>query len=173
MSSYPLSHRPHIHHHFGAIRLANWRPWAFGALALTWYATSTFVLGGLPAVVSVLVLALIVMVSLEPDSRAPTRSIAATRRNVALAVVAGIVFVPVALGMNLLRGVIPIAWGPAVLATLAAVCVMLPRFAQTREYARAALLGPVIGVIGRRQERAIWTNLKRLLEAREDEQDGA
>jgi hypothetical protein len=35
------------------------------------------------------------------------------------------------------------------------------------------VLGPVIGVIGRRQERAIWTNLKRLLEAREDEQDGA
>jgi hypothetical protein len=35
------------------------------------------------------------------------------------------------------------------------------------------VLGPVIGVIGRRQERAIWTNLKRLLEAREEERDGA
>jgi hypothetical protein len=29
------------------------------------------------------------------------------------------------------------------------------------------LVGPMIGQIGRRQERTIWTNLKRLLEARE------
>jgi hypothetical protein len=34
------------------------------------------------------------------------------------------------------------------------------------------LLGPLIGPIGRRQELAIWTSLKRLLEAREDEADG-
>jgi hypothetical protein len=35
------------------------------------------------------------------------------------------------------------------------------------------LLGPLIEAIGRRQERAIWTNLKRLLEAREEQRDGA
>jgi hypothetical protein len=35
------------------------------------------------------------------------------------------------------------------------------------------LLGPLIGAMGRRQERAIWTNLKRLLEATEGEPDGA
>jgi hypothetical protein len=34
------------------------------------------------------------------------------------------------------------------------------------------LLGPLIGAIGRRQERAIWTNLKRLLEAKEEQRHG-
>lgn len=34
------------------------------------------------------------------------------------------------------------------------------------------LFGPLIGRMGRRQELVIWTNLKRLLEAREDSVDG-
>ena len=44
-----------------------------------------------------------------------------------------ICFVPVAFGMDLLLGRIPIEAGHAVLATLAAVCVALPRLAETRE----------------------------------------
>ncbi len=60
-------------------------------------------------------------------------------------------FVPVAFGMNLLLGRIPIEPGHAVLATLASVCVALPRLAETRELTTPAVLGHrelIVGVTG-------------------------
>ena len=81
-----------------------------GALVFAWYALSTFVLP-LPGFVTVFVFGLLVMLTLVPDSRAPTRGIAPTRRNLVLALLALAAFVPVALGMDLLLGAIPIEWG--------------------------------------------------------------
>ena len=86
------------------------RAWSFGALAFAWYALSTFVLP-LPGFVSVFVLGLFVMLTLAPDSRTPTRGIASTRRNLVLTLLALAAFVPVALGMDLLLGRIPIESG--------------------------------------------------------------
>jgi hypothetical protein len=116
------------------------RAWGFGALAAAWYTLSTFVLG-LPGFVSAFVLGLLVMLTLAPDSREPTRAIAPTRRNLALGLLTLAAFVPVALGMDLLLGRIPIEWGPEVGGTFAALCVLIPRFAETRESSRLALLG--------------------------------
>ena len=57
------------------------RRWGFAGLAVMWYLLSTFIPLGLPNVAVVLVLGLLVMLSVEPDSRFPTRGVAACRRN--------------------------------------------------------------------------------------------
>ncbi len=88
------------------------------------------------------------MLSVEPDGRSPQPGIAATRRTLVLALPAVICFVPVAFGMDLLLGRIPIEPGHAVLATLAAVCVALPRFAETRVFTTPAMLGHRELIIG-------------------------
>jgi hypothetical protein len=95
----------------------------------------------LPQIAVVTVLGLLVVLSVEPDLRAPTRGVAPSGRNLVLVLLAMAAFVPVALGMDLLRGRVPLETGHAVLATLAAVCVVLPRMAQTREFPRPAVVG--------------------------------
>jgi hypothetical protein len=123
-------------------RVANrLRTGVFCGLALAWYALSTFVVAGLPDVAVVLVLGLLVMLSVRPDLGVGSRGVTASGRNLLLAVLTAIAFAPLALGMNLLLGTVTIEVGHAVLATCAAVCVLLPRLAQTREFARPALLG--------------------------------
>ena len=117
------------------------RGWGFGALALTWYLASTFAPLGIPSFAAIFILGLLVMLSVAPDSRWPKCGIAVSRRNLRLALLAGIAFVPFALGMNLLLGRVPIESGPAVLATLAALSIVLARLAETREYQFRALLG--------------------------------
>lgn len=124
------------------------RGWIFGGLALVWYAISTFGPLELPGFAVVFVLGVLVMLSLEPDVGSPTRGVTRTRRNLILALPTVVAFVPVAGGMNLLLGRIPIEAGHAVLATLAAVCVALPRLAETRELPRPAVLGHRELVIG-------------------------
>jgi hypothetical protein len=118
-----------------------WQARAFGGLALAWYATTTFTPLGVPAFAIVVVFGLLVMLSAEPDARVPARGVALCGRNVVLAFLAVLAFVPVAFGMDLLRGAIPVEAGPAVLATCAAVCVVLPRLLQARELPRPAVLG--------------------------------
>ncbi|MDF2697017.1 MAG: hypothetical protein K0S65_5400, partial [Labilithrix sp.] len=61
---------PAIHRHSSTSLLPD-RAWSFGVLALAWYALSTFVLP-LPGFVTVFVFGLLVMLTLAPDSRAPT-----------------------------------------------------------------------------------------------------
>ena len=118
-----------------------WRRWGFAGLAVIWYVLSTFIPLGLPNVAVVLVLGLLVMLSVEPDSRFPERGVAACGRNLVLALLAAAAFVPVGAGMDLLLGRIPIEAGHAVLATCAAVVVALPRLVATQEYDRPAVLG--------------------------------
>jgi hypothetical protein len=117
------------------------RRWGFGGLAVAWYAVNTFALLGLPNFAVAFVLGLLVMLSVEPDLRLPRRGVVATGRNLVLVLVAVAVLAPVAAGMDLLRGTIPIESGHALLSTLAAICVALTRFAQTRELSRPPVLG--------------------------------
>jgi len=118
-----------------------WRRWGFGGLAAAWYALTTFAPLELPNVVVVPVLGLLVALSTTPDARCPTQGVVATPRNLVLAAVGVIAFIPVALGMELLVGRMPIETGHVVLATLATVCVVLPRLAQTRELPHPVVLG--------------------------------
>jgi hypothetical protein len=124
------------------------RGWILGGLALAWYAVSTFGPLDLPAFAVVFVLGVLVMLSVEPDVCSPTRGVTRTRRNIILALLAVVAIVAVAGGMNLLLGRIPIEAGHAVLATLAAICVALPRLAETRDLPRPAMLGHRELVIG-------------------------
>ncbi len=117
------------------------REWGFGALALAWYALSTFASLGLPNFVTVLILGGLVALSVQPDSSVPQRGIGATRWNLVIALLAASALVPVAVGMDLLLGRIPIESGHAVLASFAALCVVLPRLAKSRQYAGPAALG--------------------------------
>ena len=117
------------------------RRWGFGGLAVAWWALTTFVPVGLPNSVVVLVLGLLVMLSVEPDSWFPERGVVPSRGNLALAVLAAAPFAAVAIGMDLLLGRVPIEAGHTVLATCAAVCLLLPRLAETRECPHPALLG--------------------------------
>jgi len=122
--------------------------WGFAGLALAWYAVTTFGTLRLPNFTVVFVLGVLVMLSVEPDAGTPRRGVAPTRRNLVLALSAVVCFVPVALGMNLLLGRISIELGHAVLATLAAVCVAVPRLADTRELTTPAVLGHRELIIG-------------------------
>ncbi|HSK58309.1 MAG TPA: M23 family metallopeptidase [Actinomycetospora sp.] len=112
-----------------------------GGLAVAWFAVTAFGVLALPNVAVVVVLGLLVMLTVEPDARFPHRGVAATRRGLGLALIATAAFVPVALGADALRGTVPIETARVVLAVLAAVCVALPRLAETREYAAPAALG--------------------------------
>ena len=120
----------------------------FGGVAVAWYALSTFGPLDLPAFAVVFVLGVLVMLSVEPEACSSTRGVTPTRRNVILALSAVAAIGVVACGMNLLLGRIPIEAGHTVLATLAAICVALPRLAETRELARPAVLGHRELVIG-------------------------
>ena len=124
------------------------RNWIFGGVALAWYAVSTFGPLDLPAFAVVVVLGVLVVLSVEPNVCSPTRGVTPTRRNVLLALSAVVAIIAVASGMNLLLGRIPIEAGHTVLATLAAICVALPRLAETRELPRPAVLGHRELVIG-------------------------
>lgn len=111
------------------------RAWTAGGMAAAWYALTTFALG-LPNALVVAVLGGLVALSAPPD---PHRGVAVSRRNLGLAALLVVAYVPVAVGMDLLLGRIPIVPARAVLATFAALCVVLPRFAQTSS--RATVLG--------------------------------
>jgi hypothetical protein len=117
------------------------RTWGFGGLAAAWWIATTFGALELPNSVVVLVLGLIVSLSLKPDQRSPNRGVAVLSRNAVLAVLVVAAYIPVAMGMDLLLGRLPIEPAHALLTTLAAACVVLARFAETREYRHAAVLG--------------------------------
>jgi hypothetical protein len=117
------------------------RAGGFGGLAVAWYALTTFVPVGVPIFAVAFVLALLVMLSVEPDARFPERGVTTSRRNLFLAFLAVLAFIPVAFGMDLLLGRIPIESAHAALATSAAVAVLLPRLAETRELQHPAALG--------------------------------
>jgi len=113
----------------------------FGTVAAAWWIATTFDALELPNSAVVLVLGLVVSLSLEPDQRSPHRGVAVSPRNAVLAVLVVAAFFPVAIGMDLLLGRMPIEPAHALLTTLAGACVVLPRFAETREYRGAAALG--------------------------------
>jgi hypothetical protein len=121
--------------------LSGLRGFVFGGLAVAWYAVTTFAPLGIPNFAVVVGFGLLVMLSVEPDSRSPHRGVALSARNLVLAGLAVVAFVLVAAGMDLLLGVIPIESGHAVLATSAAVCVVLARPAQVRDFPAPASLG--------------------------------
>jgi murein DD-endopeptidase MepM/ murein hydrolase activator NlpD len=112
-----------------------------GGLAVAWFAVTTVGVLALPNVAVVVVLGLLVMLTVEPDARSPHRGVAATRRGLGLALLAAAAFVPVALGTDALRGWVPLETARVLLPVLAAVCVALPRLAETREFAAPAALG--------------------------------
>ncbi|MDD7967978.1 M23 family metallopeptidase [Actinomycetospora lemnae] len=112
-----------------------------GGAAVLWFAATALGVLDLPAFVAVAVLGLLVALSVEPDARHPQRGVVASRRNLALAVLAGVAFVPVAIGADLLLGRVPLEDGPLVLGALAAVCVVLPRLAETRDLPAPAIVG--------------------------------
>ena len=88
------------------------RNWVFGGLALAWYAVTTFGPLGLPNFAVVVVLGVLVMLSVEPDARSPTRGVTpypAEPRPGALGGGRASSRSPV--GMNLLLGRIPIEAG--------------------------------------------------------------
>jgi hypothetical protein len=122
--------------------------WVAGGLAVAWFAVTALGVLVLPNVAVVVVLGLLVMLTVAPDARLPHRGVAATRRNVVLALLATAAFVPVALGTDVLLGRVPIDAARLVLAALAAVCVALPRLAETREFAAPAALGHRELIIG-------------------------
>ena len=125
--------------------------WFAGALAVTWFAATVLGVLDLPAFALVVVLGVLVMLSVEPDGRHRHRGVAATRRNLVLAVLTTVAFVPVALGSDLLVGRVPVESVPLVLGALAAVCVAIPRLAETREVPAPAVLGHrelILGVTG-------------------------
>ncbi len=133
------------------------RPWrttpgvlraAAGGAAVLWFAVTALGVLDLPAFAVVVVLGVLVMLSVDPDARFPRRGVAATRRDLVLAVLAAVAFAPVAFGADLLIGRVPFQYGPLVLGALAAVCVALPRLAETREFAAPAALGHRELIIG-------------------------
>ena len=113
----------------------------FGLVAATWWIATAFEALELPNSALVLVLGLLVSLSLEPDQRSPHRGVVLSPRNAVVAVLVVAAFIPVAIGTDLLLGRMPIEPAHALLTTLAGACVVLPRFAETREYRGAAALG--------------------------------
>lgn len=114
------------------------RRWVFGGLAAAWFVLTTLGLVGLPNFAVTAVFGGLVMLSLPPDDG--RRGVVANRRTAVVAVLALAAFVPVATGMDLLLGRVPIGPGHAILATCTAACVVLARFAGSREV-ETALLG--------------------------------
>ncbi|MGD9528777.1 MAG: M23 family metallopeptidase [Pseudonocardia sp.] len=111
----------------------------FGLLAAAWYLLTTFTPTGLPGFAAVAVLGGLVMLGLPPDDG--RHGVVATRRTVLVALLGTAAFVPVLSGMDLLLGRVPVEAGHALLATCAAACVVLARFAGFRDTGARALLG--------------------------------
>ena len=112
-----------------------------GALALGWLLLAVFGLLGLPAFFVVIVLGLLALQTLEPDETAPNRRVVASRRNVALGVVALAAFVPLAAGPGLLLGTIDLELVLGLAGVLAAVVLGLALAVETDEGASPAALG--------------------------------
>ncbi|MGE3287035.1 MAG: M23 family metallopeptidase [Pseudonocardia sp.] len=111
----------------------------FGLLAAAWYLLTTFVPGGLPGFAVAAVLGGLVMLTLPPDDG--RHGIVATRRTVLVALLCTVAFLPVLIGMDPLLGRVPIQAGHALLATCAAACIALARFAESGDTCADALLG--------------------------------
>ncbi|WP_433038168.1 M23 family metallopeptidase [Actinomycetospora sp. CA-053990] len=125
--------------------------WCAGALSVMWFAATALGVLDLPAFAVVVVLGVLVMLSIEPDVRHRHRGVAATRRNLVLAILTASAFVPVAVGADLLVGRFPFESVPVVLGAVASVCVAIPRLAETREFPAPAVLGHrelILGVTG-------------------------
>jgi murein DD-endopeptidase MepM/ murein hydrolase activator NlpD len=113
----------------------------FGALALGWLLLGVFALLGLPAFVAVFVLGLLAFKTLEPDAAAPTRTVVASKRNVALGFAALAAFVPLAAGPGLLLGTMDADLVLTLAGVLSAVVLALALAAQTAEGSGRARLG--------------------------------
>lgn len=138
----PRSVRPPVRPAVSVVR------WVAGGVAVAWFAVTALGVLALPTVAVVVVLGLLVMLTVAPDARFPRRGVAATRRNIVLALLAVAAFVPVALGTDVLLGRVPIETARLVLAVLAVGCVVLARLAETREFAAPAALGHRELIIG-------------------------
>lgn len=125
--------------------------WLAGGLAVTWFVVTALGVLDLPAFVVVVVLGVLVMLSVESDARHRHRGVAATPRNLVLAALTTVAFVPVASGADLLVGRVSFEFVPLVLSALASVCVAIPRLAETREFPTSAVVGHrelILGVTG-------------------------
>jgi hypothetical protein len=111
----------------------------FGALALCWLLLGVFGLLGLPAFAAVFVLGLLALKTLEPDGSAPNRTVAVSRRNVALGVAALAAFVPLAAGPGLLLGTMDFELVLALAGVLSAVVLALALAVETEVGDHAAL----------------------------------
>jgi hypothetical protein len=117
-------------------------------LAVLWFVATALGVLDLPAVAAVCVLGVLVMLSVEPDARHPRCGVSATRSNLVLTAFVTVLFVPVALGADLLLGRVPLEVGPLVLGVLAALCVAVPRLAGTRGLPGSAVVGHRELIIG-------------------------
>ena len=113
----------------------------YGALALGWLLLGVFGLLGLPAFVAVFVLGLLAYKTLEPDSAAPTRTVVASKRNVALGLAALAAFVPLAAGPGLLLGTLDADLVLTLAGVLSAVVLTLALAVETAERSGRARLG--------------------------------
>ena len=113
----------------------------YGALALGWLLLGVFGLLGLPAFVAVFVLGLLAFKTLEPDAAAPTRTVVASKRNVALGFAALAAFVPLAAGPGLLLGTMDADLVLTLAGVLSAIVLALALAAETAEGSGRARLG--------------------------------
>ena len=113
----------------------------FGALALCWLLLGVLGLLGLPAFVAVFVLGLLAFKTLEPDAAAPTRTVVASKRNVALGLAALAAFVPLAAGPGLLLGTMDVDLVLTLAGVLSAVVLALALATETAEGRGRARLG--------------------------------
>jgi hypothetical protein len=96
---------------------------------------------GLPAFVAVFVLGLLAFKTLEPDAAAPTRTVVASKRNVALGFAALAAFVPIAAGPGLLLGTMDADLVLTLAGVLPALILALALAAETAEGRGRARLG--------------------------------
>ena len=113
----------------------------FGALALGWLLLGVLGLLGVPAFVAVFVLGLLAFTTLEPDAAAPTRTVVASKRNVALGLAALAAFIPLAAGPGLLLGTMDADLVLTLAGVLSAVVLALALAAETAEGSGRARLG--------------------------------
>jgi murein DD-endopeptidase MepM/ murein hydrolase activator NlpD len=113
----------------------------FGALALGWLLLGVFGLLGLPSFLTVLVLGLLMLSTLEADESAPNLAVVISGRNVALGAAALAAFVPLAAGPGLLLGTFDLEIALLLAGVLAAVVLGLALAVEAEAGAGPARLG--------------------------------